>query len=170
MAIVRSALERVSRRLFGSSGAPSVISRIGREILQAPPLPSLRLVPRPGAAGQLMRAFTSPAPRPHGITNLQGQQHFPDILKGTKNMKCSEQMRFLSLQRKAEGGNFVEMARPVLKRLKAWLSEPVDPRHEYMLVTFVGATSVVSTVITYHTMGSYHNSIASGDSSNSEDR
>uniref|UniRef100_A0A0A9GXT9 Uncharacterized protein n=1 Tax=Arundo donax TaxID=35708 RepID=A0A0A9GXT9_ARUDO len=80
MAMVRSALGTVSRRLSGSSAASSVMCRRGPEILQAPPLPSrrpaARWMPRPGPAMQLMRTFASSAAaaaasRIRRIPNLQ---------------------------------------------------------------------------------------------------
>ncbi|KAL6633715.1 hypothetical protein ACP70R_026386 [Stipagrostis hirtigluma subsp. patula] len=162
MAMVRSALVRASRRLSGSSAAPSVMCRRGPEILQAPPLPSLRpaaaLMPRPGPAVQ-MRTFTSPAAVQAACTcripNLQGRQHFPVNSKGTEGMKCADQKRLLSSERRLNDATLMELAREAVKRLKAWLNGSFDPRHEFMAVTFIGVTSVVSTAVTYHRLGSH---------------
>ncbi|KAL6911786.1 hypothetical protein ACP4OV_000591 [Aristida adscensionis] len=79
MAMVRSALGRVSHRLSGLSAAQSLMRQRGPEILQAPPLPSISpAVPwvlRSGPAAQLLRTFTSPATaaaaRTRCIPNLQ---------------------------------------------------------------------------------------------------
>uniref|UniRef100_K3YX51 Uncharacterized protein n=1 Tax=Setaria italica TaxID=4555 RepID=K3YX51_SETIT len=80
MAMLRSALGRVFRRLSGPSAAPSMMSQRGAEILRSPTLPSLRpaelLVPHPEPAAQLMRTFMSPAAtgaaaRTRGVPNFQ---------------------------------------------------------------------------------------------------
>ncbi|KAL6911787.1 hypothetical protein ACP4OV_000592 [Aristida adscensionis] len=150
MAMVRSALGRVSRRLSGSAAAPSAMCRRGLEILQAPPLPSLRpagaWMPRPEPPAQLMRTLASPAVAAAAAAArtrcIQGWQHFPVVSKGTQGMKCAEQNRFLCTGRKANGANLMESARLAVKRFKAWNDVPFDARHEAMVVLFVVAVQL----------------------------
>nr|CAB3450786.1 unnamed protein product [Digitaria exilis] len=96
MAMLRSALGRVSRRLLGPS-----------EIIRTRPLPSLRpaetLMSPPQPATRLMRTFTSPTGAAAGtrrVPNFQGWRHFPVISKVNEGMKFSQQMRFLSVESK----------------------------------------------------------------------
>ncbi|KAL6911834.1 hypothetical protein ACP4OV_000639 [Aristida adscensionis] len=104
MAMVRSALGRVSHRLSGSSAAQSLMRQRGPEILQAPPLPSISpAVPwvlRSGPAAQLLRTFTSPATAAAACTrcipNLQGRKQFA---RGAEGIKWGEQKRFFSMGR-----------------------------------------------------------------------
>uniref|UniRef100_A0A0E0LGF8 Uncharacterized protein n=1 Tax=Oryza punctata TaxID=4537 RepID=A0A0E0LGF8_ORYPU len=129
MAMVRSALGKVSRRLSGSS---AVMRRRGPETMMIPqappPLPSLRpaslpwWISRPGPAAQLMtRAFSSPAPahpsaaaaRVRRIPNLQGLQHPPFICKGTEGLQWAGQKRFFSVEAKAKDAKLLESARHV---------------------------------------------------------
>ncbi|TKW41092.1 hypothetical protein SEVIR_1G291000v4 [Setaria viridis] len=145
MAMLRSALGRVFRRLSGPSAAPSMMSQRGAEILRSPTLPSLRpaelLVPHPEPAAQLMRTFMSPAAtgtaaRTRGVPNFQGWQHFP---VGTEGVKCLQQKRFLSVERKETSKT----------RFLAWLRH-FGPRIQLVLVYTVGMSSFVTMVTTFH--------------------
>ncbi|CAN6253646.1 unnamed protein product [Urochloa humidicola] len=153
MAMLRSVLGRVSRRLSGSFAAPSIESRRGAAIVRTPSLPSLHpaepWMPRAGPATQLTTSFVSPAAagaaaaRTHG--NLQSWQHFPVISKGARGMKWSEQKRSLSMERKESA----------VKRFAVWFDKSVDPCHEFMAVTFVGVSSFLATMIAYQNIGSH---------------
>ncbi|XP_022680437.1 uncharacterized protein LOC101758006 isoform X2 [Setaria italica] len=146
MAMLRSALGSVFRRLSGPSAAPSMMRQRGAEILRSPTLPSLRpaelLVPHPEPAAQLMRTFMSPAAtgtaaRTRGVPNFQGWQHFP---VGTEGVKCLQQKRFLSVERKETSKT----------RFLAWLYRHFGPRRQLVLVYTVGMSSFVTTVTTFH--------------------
>ncbi|BAF20683.2 Os07g0119100 [Oryza sativa Japonica Group] len=126
MAMVRSALGKISRRLSGSSAV----------ICQAPPLPSLH------PAAQLMTtAFSSPAAaaaaRVRRIPNLQGLQHPPFICKGTERMQWAGQKRFFSVEAKAKDAKLMESARSSVKRLMAWMNEQANPRNTAIVLTII---------------------------------
>lgn len=54
-----------------------------------------------------------------------------------------------------------------MKRLKAWLNEPVDWRYEFVMAAFVGLKSIVTTVVTYHNAWAIttNTDVASGNNS-----
>uniref|UniRef100_A0A0E0HW25 Uncharacterized protein n=1 Tax=Oryza nivara TaxID=4536 RepID=A0A0E0HW25_ORYNI len=120
MAMVRSALGKISRRLSGSSAV----------ICQAPPLPSLH------PAAQLMTtAFSSPAAA--AAARVRGLQHPPFICKGTERMQWAGQKRFFSVEAKAKDAKLMESARSSVKRLMAWMNEQANPRNTAIVLTII---------------------------------